>query len=183
MGTGYAAKARTESFQADKRAELVAVAGHSPEAAHVFAATYSIPAVENWVDLVAQPEIDLIVIANANVAHGAVARAALTAGKHVVVEYPLAIDYAEAIALSQLAQQRNKLLHVEHIELLSGIHQAIRSAFHQIGAPGYARYTSLNAQRPAPQKWTYNRSQFGFPLIGAVSRIHRLTNLLGKSDR
>jgi biliverdin reductase len=180
VGTGYAAKIRAESFQADNRSQLVAVAGHTIEQARLFSETYGAQATAAWNELVERPDIDLLVIATINRDHGPIARAALQAGKHVVVEYPLAIDFHEAEALVSLAQQQQKLLHVEHIELLSGIHRAVQSALPEIGTPLYVRYTNLNAQRPAPQKWTYSLEQFGFPLIGAVSRVHRLTDLFGR---
>lgn len=180
VGTGYAAKARAESLQADFRAQLVAVAGRTLENAQAFAAAYDAQAVAAWPDLLSRDDIDLIVIASINSDHGLIAKAALQAQKHVVVEYPLALDLAEAEALCQMAQVQNRLLHVEHIELLSGIHQAVQAALPELGTPFYVNYTNLNPQRPAPAKWTYSLTQFGFPLIGALSRVHRLTHLFGQ---
>ncbi len=179
IGTGYAAKVRAESLQADPRSQLIAVAGHTIEKAQSFGESYGAEAAD-WAKLVDRSDVDLMVIATINRDHGLMVRAALQAGKHVVVEYPLALSFSEAESLIQLAQQQNRLLHVEHIELLSGIHLAIRNSLPAIGTPFYVRYTNLMAQRPAPQKWTYSREQFGFPLVGAVSRIHRLTDLFGQ---
>lgn len=178
IGTGYAAKVRAESFQADPRSQLMAVAGHTIETTRTFGETFGAEATD-WTKLVDRADLDLIVIATINRDHGMMVWAALQAGKHVVVEYPLALDFSEAEALVQLAQQQNRLLHVEHIELLSGIHLAIRNSLPAVGTPFYVRYTNLVAQRPAPQKWTYFRQQFGFPFMGAVSRVHRLTDLFG----
>ncbi|HEU4974549.1 MAG TPA: Gfo/Idh/MocA family oxidoreductase [Baekduia sp.] len=48
-------------------------------------------------------EVDLVVVASANVAHVAQARAALHAGRHVVVDKPLAVTTAEARALAEQA--------------------------------------------------------------------------------
>jgi biliverdin reductase len=179
VGTGYAAKLRAETVQADPRSHLVAVVGHSPERTATFSQTYAAQTVESWQELIHRSDLDLIVIATVNRDHGAIAQAALEAGKHVVVEYPPALDVAEAERLIQLAAAQNKLLHVEHIELLSGIHQAIATALPEIGTPFYLRSVSLNSQHPAPSKWTYNTKLFGFPLTGALSRIHRLTQLFG----
>ncbi|HEY9641124.1 MAG TPA: Gfo/Idh/MocA family oxidoreductase [Coleofasciculaceae cyanobacterium] len=180
VGTGYAAKVRAEALQADARSHLVAVAGHTPETTQAFSQTYQAEAVAAWEDLVARADLDLIVICNVNRDHGAIAHAALQTGKHVVVEYPLSLEVSEAETLIQLAARQGKLLHVEHIELLSGIHLAIKEQMAAIGTPFYVRYTSLNPQHPAPQKWTYHRQLFGFPLIGALSRLHRLTDLFGQ---
>lgn len=180
VGTGFAAQRRAEAFQADARSHLVAVSGHTPEATQEFAKKHHTTAVDSWTDLVVHPEVDLVVICTINLDHGMVARAALNAGKHVVVEYPLSLDPKEAESLIALAQTKGKLLHVEHIELLGGLHQALRQWLPEIGNPFYARYVTITPQHPAPKRWTYHPELFGFPLTAALSRIQRLTDLFGK---
>lgn len=179
VGTGYAAKLRAEAFTANPGANLAVVAGHTPEKTQAFSHTYGAETAASWQALVTRSSLDLVVIAGVNQEHGTIARAALEAGKHVVVEYPLSLDISEAEALVALANSRGKLLHVEHIELLGGVHQALKTWLPQVGAVFYARYATINPQRPAPQKWTYHPDLFGFPLMGALSRLHRLTDLFG----
>lgn len=179
IGTGYAAKLRAETLKTDPRAELVVVAGHTHDNTVVFSHTYDAEAAESWEAVIDRPELDLVIVATINRDHGAIVQAALKAGKHVVVEYPLSLEVAEAQSLIALAQSQGKLLHVEHIELLSGLHQAIRQSLPTIGTPVYARYATVNPQHPAPQRWTYHPELFGFPLVGALSRLHRLTDLFG----
>lgn len=180
VGTGYAAKLRAETFQSDSRSDLRAIAGHTPEKTQEFAQTYQAVALDSWQELVERPDLDLVVVCNINREHGAIARAALTAGKHVVVEYPLALEPTEAEEAIALAKAQGKLLHVEHIELLGGVHQALRQSIGEIGTPFYARYSTINPQHPAPRKWTYNPELFGFPLSAALSRLHRLIDLFGQ---
>lgn len=103
--------------------------------------------------------------------------------KHVIVEYPLALAVEQAEGLIRLARQRQRLLHIEHIELLSGQHQAVLAHLPLLGQPQYARYCTLAPQRPAPDKWTYQPALFGFPLVGALSRVHRLISLFGSVER
>jgi biliverdin reductase len=179
VGTGYAAQRRAEVLLADPRAELITVAGHSEGKTHTFCQQFGISAAESWQQLVTHSDLDLVIIATINQLHGAIAMAALEAGKHVVLEYPLALDYQTGKQLQALAQQQNKLLHVEHIELLGGVHQAIRQHLDQIGPVFSARYSTIQPQSPAPQRWTYHHQQFGFPLIAALSRISRFTDLFG----
>jgi biliverdin reductase len=180
VGTGYAAKLRAETLNTDPRAELVAVVGHTPEKAAAFSQAVGAERIASWSDLVSRADVDLIMISNINREHGAIARAALQTGKHVVVEYPLALEVEVATELVTLAQTQGKLLHVEHIELLGGVHQALIQSLPAIGAVFYARYATINPQHPAPQKWTYHPDLFGFPLIGALSRLHRLVDLFGR---
>lgn len=63
-------------------------------------------------DIFADDKIDLVVIATANSTHFPLAKAALKAGKHVLVDKPFTITSAEAEELIALAQQQNKLLSV-----------------------------------------------------------------------
>lgn len=179
VGTGYAAKLRAETFQKDERSQVVAIVGHTPEKTQEFARTYQAEALTSWVDLV-QADVDLVVISNVNKEHGAIATAALQNNKHVVVEYPLALDVTEAENIVTLARDRDKTLHVEHIELLGGLHQALKQNLPTIGEVFYARYATVTPQHPAPHKWTYHKDLFGFPLIAALSRLHRLTDLFGE---
>lgn len=58
------------------------------------------------------PEIDLVVITTPNQTHYEMVKAALLAGKHVLVEKPLVATSAEAIELAALAKQQNKVLYV-----------------------------------------------------------------------
>ena len=60
--------------------------------------------------LAAHPEVELVVIAAPNAAHFSLARTALEAGRHVVVDKPFTLDAAEARTLVALARDRG--LHV-----------------------------------------------------------------------
>lgn len=179
VGTGFVAKLRAEILQQDPRVQVVAIAGKSDRAI-ALGQELGLTVCEYWSELVMRSDLDLIVVATVNRDHSAVVAQALRAGKHVIVEYPLALNLAEAQELVQLARQKNLMLHVEHIELLGGVHQAVVQYLSQIGTPVYARYATQNPQRPAPSKWSYIPELFGFPLVGAVSRVHRLTAMFGQ---
>jgi biliverdin reductase len=183
VGTGFVAKLRAEILSQDPRVELVAIAGTIEKAKAIAAAvnrSESIQTFSYWSELVVRSDLDLVVVANVNRDHAAVVAQALRAGKHVIVEYPLAFSYAEAQALVQLAQAQNLLLHVEHLELLGAVHQSVLKVLPALGEPFYARYVTQTPQHPAPNKWTYMPDLFGFPLVAAVSRVNRLTALFGK---
>jgi biliverdin reductase len=179
VGTGFVAKLRGKTLLEDERSQLVAVAGHTPEKTQEFAQIHRTTAMNSWQELIAREDLDLVVICNINRDRGAIVRAALLAGCHVIVEYPLCLDPAEAEDLIALATARQRLLHVEHLELLGGVHQALKQSLSEVGEVAYARYSTLNPQRFVGRKWTYNRDLFGFPLTAALSRLHRLTDVLG----
>lgn len=64
--------------------------------------------------LLADPAIDLVVIAAPNSMHFPLAAAAMRAGKHVVVDKPFTLDLAEARALIALSQETGRNLTVFH---------------------------------------------------------------------
>ncbi|NEP11261.1 MAG: Gfo/Idh/MocA family oxidoreductase [Symploca sp. SIO2C1] len=179
IGTGYVANQRAQTLQADSRSHLIAVSGYTPETTQQFAQTHKTLAVDSWQQVVEHPNIDLVFICTINRDHGTIARATLEAGKDVVIEYPLSLDPTEAESLIALAQSKSKLLHVEHIELLGGLHQALRQWLPKIGNAFYARYITIVPKHPAPKRWSYNPELFGFPFNAALPHIHRFTNLFG----
>lgn len=69
-------------------------------------------AYENPQSLIDDPDIELVVIATPNETHAALARAALEAGKHVVVDKPFTLDAGEAEALIALADAAGRKLSV-----------------------------------------------------------------------
>ncbi|WP_242116128.1 oxidoreductase [Sphingomonas lacusdianchii] len=89
--------------------ELAAIATSRP--------TDRFPAATRHADpqaLIDDDSIDLVVIATPNDSHAPLAQAALAAGRHVVVDKPLAIDDEDAVALVQLARGAGRLLSVFH---------------------------------------------------------------------
>lgn len=69
---------------------------------------------DNADDIINDSDIDLIVIATPNDSHHSLAKQALLAGKHVVVDKPFTITTADADDLIKIAKQQNKILSVHH---------------------------------------------------------------------
>ncbi|WP_207435297.1 oxidoreductase [Sabulibacter ruber] len=65
-------------------------------------------------DIIQDEAIDLVVVATPNSSHYDLAKKALLAGKHVVVEKPFTATSAEAEELIQLAKEQQKVLTVYH---------------------------------------------------------------------
>ncbi|KAG0329847.1 hypothetical protein BGZ99_000076 [Dissophora globulifera] len=64
--------------------------------------------------LFSDPAIDLVVITTPNTFHYSYARQALEAGKHVIVEKPFTVTFAEGIELAKIAKQHSRVLSVFH---------------------------------------------------------------------
>ena len=61
-------------------------------------------------EVLADPEVDAVVVATPEAAHRAIAVQALEAGKHVVVEKPLATERDDALAMIEAAERTGALL-------------------------------------------------------------------------
>src|SRR4051794_35321273 len=80
--------------------ELVAVANHREETALAFAQKHGIPRVTtDWAALAADPEVDAGIVATPNALHAPQSIALLEAGKHVLVEKPMAMSVEECDAM------------------------------------------------------------------------------------
>ncbi|NEO83428.1 MAG: Gfo/Idh/MocA family oxidoreductase [Spirulina sp. SIO3F2] len=180
IGTGYAAQKRWRSLQTTPATQVVAIASHSLDRCLTLDPHHQAAHYDQWSALLQHRPLDLVIIANANHLHGIIAHAALTTGLHVVCEYPLALDIQLARELVALAQTQQRLLHVEHIELLGSLHQTVRQHLPSLGRPIYAQYTTLSPKQPVSRRWNYHHQEFGFPLMAALSRLNRFVDLFGE---
>ena len=76
--------------------------------------------------LIADPSIDLIVVSTPNHSHYPLAKAALEAGKHVVIDKPFTVTLAEADSLIALARSRERVLTIFHNRRWDGDFLTIR---------------------------------------------------------
>jgi predicted dehydrogenase len=77
-------------------------------------------------ELLALPDVRLIVIASPNETHAPFARAALASGHDVVVDKPFTTSYAEAVDLVNFAEKSGRFLTVYQNRRYDGDFQAIR---------------------------------------------------------
>lgn len=108
VGVGGIARARhVPGFRALPGVELVGVVNRTPESSARAAAELGIPRpYDDWPALIADPDVDAVVVATWPYLHAPVALAALEAGKHVLVEGRMAMDAAEARAMLAAARAR-----------------------------------------------------------------------------
>lgn len=90
------------------------------------------------------PATDAVVIATPASTHYALARRALEAGKHVLVEKPLTLSVSHAKALSVLARRRGRVLMVGHTFLFNA---AVRKAAQLVHSGEIGRVYYLKAVR------------------------------------
>jgi predicted dehydrogenase len=106
--------------------EVVAVADLNRASAEKRAAEYAIPNVYSVDELLADPQIDIVLNLTTPNAHAAVAKAALAAGKSVYNEKPLALTRAEGQAMLAMAAERNLRIGCAPDTFLGAGHQTCR---------------------------------------------------------
>jgi UDP-N-acetyl-2-amino-2-deoxyglucuronate dehydrogenase len=93
-------------------ARLVAVCDHRAERADAFARQYRVPGFHALGDMLAMPGIDLVAVLTPSGLHAEHAIAALHAGRHVVVEKPMALTLADADAMLRESERAGVRLFV-----------------------------------------------------------------------
>lgn len=164
VGAGRAGRARMRAIGARSDLELAGVVSSQRDVG-----THRLE------DLLAKNEVDGVLVCTVNAVHAGQVRLALEAGKHVLCEYPLALSHGEAVELFDLARARGRVLHVEHIELLSGSQLALRRSVQSLGRPIDGVYrTEANSEG-----WIADMRVAGFPSFSGISRLSRLVDLFG----
>jgi predicted dehydrogenase len=140
-GAGHFGRYHALKVAAGERAVLAGISDRNPERARTVGWEAGGPAL-GWEALL--EAADAVIIAAPAEAHHALAAAALRAGRHVLVEKPIAATLAEADDLAALAAAGGLVLQVGHLERFSAAHGAL--------AGRLARPLYIEAIRIAPFK-------------------------------
>jgi predicted dehydrogenase len=127
IGCGYWGPNVVRNFAREERCEVVAVCDAQMERAARVARDYGVAiATSDQRLMLSHGHIDLIVVATPTLTHYDIAKAAIKAGKHVLVMKPLADSVQRAEELVELARQRGVLLFVDHTFLFTGAVRKMR---------------------------------------------------------
>ncbi len=108
MGTGWIADKFVTALLKHSSQRVVAVGSRGGASARAFADRFGIRnAHGSYEDLVADPEVDVVYVATPHNVHRPSALLALEAGKHTLVEKPLALNAAQAGEIAEVAHRRD----------------------------------------------------------------------------
>jgi len=111
IGTGFIGEIHAAAFKMVADAEVVAVASPTPGKAKAFAREHGIAkAFEDYRDLVALREVDVVTLGIPNYLHAQAAIDAANAGKHVICEKPLCRTLEEADRMIEACRRAGVLL-------------------------------------------------------------------------
>lgn len=106
LGPGWIAEQFVKSLQAHTRQEVVAVGSRSADRARDFADRHGIgTAVGSYEELVGLDDVDIVYVASPHPSHLPHTLLALDAGKHVLVEKPIALSADEARRIAAKAEE------------------------------------------------------------------------------
>jgi predicted dehydrogenase len=100
-----------EGYELDPRARIMALAGLDEDRCSMLVQRFHVPQrYRDYRDLLANPDIDAVSVCVPNHLHAEVAIAALRAGKHVLVEKPLARTVEEGEEILRVAREEGKIV-------------------------------------------------------------------------
>ena len=139
LGYGAIGREHAAAIQAVSGLELRAICDSSPARRAGAAAEAGVPVHAALPDLLADPDVDLVVVGVPPVAHAEAVLAVLAAGKHAVCEKPFAITAAETAAMIEAADRSGRVLTVYQSRRWDPDFSALRGAVAagEIGDPFY----------------------------------------------
>jgi predicted dehydrogenase len=121
IGCGYWGPNLIRNFARHPQSQVQAVCDNRYERATRVGAEYRVPTITDRAEEVLKaPDIDLVVIATPSFTHYDLAKAAILAGKHILVMKPLTTKVEHAEELCQLAERQGTLLAVDHTFVFTG---------------------------------------------------------------
>jgi UDP-N-acetyl-2-amino-2-deoxyglucuronate dehydrogenase len=111
-GTGTAARYHAQAIAETEGAQLVAVSRRDSSRRADAEREFGVPCETSFDDLLRRPDVDAVCICSPSGPHGPQATAAAHAGKHVLVEKPMALTLAEADEATSAARSAGIVLGV-----------------------------------------------------------------------
>ncbi|HEX7050692.1 MAG TPA: Gfo/Idh/MocA family oxidoreductase [Longimicrobiales bacterium] len=112
IGCGLMGRRRAAAVAAHPETRLAAVVDADPARAEQLADDYGCDVCPDWRDAVDRGDVDAVVVATPNGYLAEIGCAAVSAGKHVLLEKPMGRNLTEAQALAQAADGSGRLLKI-----------------------------------------------------------------------
>ena len=190
IGTGFGQKVHLPALRANPNIEVVAVYHRDRTTAETIAQTHNIPHAYTTVQgTINHPEVQAVTIATPPFLHYDMAKAALNAGKHILLEKPTTLNATEAQELYELATEKNLMaamnFEFRYIPTWQRLSELLSDGY--VGNVRYAKVdwlVSSRADANRPWNW-YAQSDLGGGALGAIGShaFDYITWLLGDIKR
>lgn len=179
VGIGWWSNTLAEAALKSSRIEIAACHSRSGEKRADFAKKYGASNHDSFEGLLADPGVDAVVLTTPHSAHADQAVAAAEAGKHVLVEKPMALSVADCRRMIAAAENACVTLAVGHNHRRMARYRLAKE-FIERGALGEiilaeGSHSTNSGNRLTPQNWRWKRSESpGGPLTSTT--IHHAEN-------
>ncbi|WP_339612519.1 Gfo/Idh/MocA family oxidoreductase [uncultured Rubinisphaera sp.] len=165
IGFGAWGKHHADAIDKTDGTELVGISARSEASCSEARDTYADAKVySNYEDLLADDSIEIVDIVVPSYLHHEIASKALKAGKHLLLEKPMAISMSECDDLINIAREHKRIFAVGHELRLSSLWGKVKDLIEEgyIGDPQYALVElSRNPYRQGADGWRYDISRVG----------------------
>lgn len=152
IGCGEIAVQTAKGIAGAGNAEHVMVMDVDRRVAQDMAETYGVPATTDAEELLANPSVDAVYVAIPHYLHAPLTIQALRAGKHVLVEKPIATTLQDADAMIAAARHAGKTLSVAYTAQVDSAPQAARTLVAE-GAIGKVTGTRIVYRGDKPESY------------------------------
>ncbi|MEK4528963.1 Gfo/Idh/MocA family oxidoreductase [Paenibacillus sp. FSL H8-0104] len=162
FGCGAIAERRhIPEYAANENVELVAFADPIVERAEKMAETYGGKAYSSYEELLANETVDAVSVCTPNYLHAPMAIAAANAGKHVLVEKPMAVSTEEGEQMIEAAKKNGVYLMVGHNQRLMPPHVKAKEIL-ESGKLGKVLNFRTSFGHPGPEGWSVDGAESWF---------------------
>ncbi|MFP5282449.1 MAG: Gfo/Idh/MocA family protein, partial [Actinomycetes bacterium] len=188
IGLGWAGRQHMAAYAEAADVDLVALAGMEADQLAALAEQYGVEhRFDDWRDLVASGEVDMVSIATPTTLHAPIAVAALNAGLHVLSEKPIAENAEVAATMVAAAEANDRVLDVSFNHRRRGDVQALKQIIDAglLGRIYYAKAGWLRREGiPGLGSWfTRAATAGGGPLMDiGVHMLDMALHLLGEPE-
>ncbi len=183
IGAGDYGEQHAQAIDSVADVRLVAACRTNPAALSAFVGRYGGTPYTDYRDLLAEPAVDAVVIATPHDLHVSVAEAAAAAGKHILLEKPMAPTLAECDQIIGAAERASVKLMVGHVNHFTPASQLAKQLLESgemgevvSGVSTLSKYWMTGNRRP----WHLDRTTGGGVwLTVGLHAVDRLTWLVG----
>jgi predicted dehydrogenase len=190
LGCGKIARLHAQGYKAatDLAQVVVCQDEYNLEWAQTFASEFNADATSSWQEVIERRDVDAISLCLPPHQHAPIALAAAAAGKHVLVEKPMALNLAECKQIVAAAQAAGTVLMVGQNQRFQPEHVKIkelldRQAIGRIVALRFDCNQFVKHMYP-PDSWIFHKAMSGGGMIAqtAVHKIDLMRHFFGEID-
>lgn len=180
VGAGYFGSALAASLVALPNAHVTAI--HDPRHAADLVAKVGGRVCDTVEELCSSEDVDAVVIASPNWAHVEPALAAARHGKHIFCEKPIALSYADCLAMVKAADEAKVMFMAGHVtNFMNGVrHAKSLIAAGEIGDVLFCRAVRNGWEEPQPEvTWKKKRELSGGHLYHHIHELDLVQSIMG----